>query len=104
MSYRLASRLSRPIVRCNGAARRSLSNDERQIGDYPLVAPVSAQLRDPFKYWDKQDRRNQNEPVRPFRKDFFLVCFSSFFLPERNALFAHRHEEVVGTWIGSCQR
>ncbi|KAI8920743.1 hypothetical protein DFJ77DRAFT_447200 [Powellomyces hirtus] len=31
------------------------------IGDYPHVRPQFAQLRDPFKYWDQQGRRDYGE-------------------------------------------
>ncbi|KND03546.1 uncharacterized protein SPPG_01023 [Spizellomyces punctatus DAOM BR117] len=31
------------------------------IGDYPRIRPQFAQLRDPFKYWDQQGRREYGE-------------------------------------------
>eukprot|EP00035_Acanthoeca_spectabilis_P020481 m.433136 g.433136 ORF g.433136 m.433136 type:complete len:213 (-) comp17536_c0_seq1:1853-2491(-) len=39
--------------------------DERNIDpDYPDLPLVSSQRRDPFKYWDSQDRRNFAEPLQ----------------------------------------
>lgn len=38
-------------------------NDERGIGDYPVLPWVSAQDRSPYEWWDIQDRRNKEDPV-----------------------------------------
>ncbi|KAJ3015951.1 hypothetical protein HKX48_004290 [Thoreauomyces humboldtii] len=44
------------------------------IGDYPHVRPQFAQLRDPFKYWDQQGRRNYGEIM--YDHDNFTEIFS----------------------------
>jgi hypothetical protein len=36
-------------------------NETSPIGDYPRITPQFASLRDPFKYWDQQSRRNFGE-------------------------------------------
>ena len=38
-------------------------NDERGIGDYPVLPWTSAQVRSPYGWWDTQDRRNKEDPV-----------------------------------------
>eukprot|EP00041_Stephanoeca_diplocostata_P003420 m.34461 g.34461 ORF g.34461 m.34461 type:complete len:143 (-) comp14305_c0_seq1:241-669(-) len=40
------------------------AEDTRQIGEYPDLPLESSQRRDPFKYWDSQDRRNFGEPLQ----------------------------------------
>lgn len=59
-----AGGLLRSSARANNTVRRNLNAGDRQIGDYPNLPWESAQKRDPFKYTDKQDRRNYNQTVR----------------------------------------
>ena len=45
------------------AAQYSSKKDERMIGDYPDLPPISAQEKSPFGWWDPQDKRNREETV-----------------------------------------
>ncbi|XP_065911706.1 NADH dehydrogenase [ubiquinone] 1 beta subcomplex subunit 8, mitochondrial-like [Dysidea avara] len=63
-SSHLFTRVARPVtVPRIIAAQYSDKNDERMIGDYPNLPPVSAQEKSPFGWWDPQDRRNSEETI-----------------------------------------
>lgn len=76
--FRAAGLVRSAAGRARASVQRNLNGGDRQIGDYPTNIPFeSNQTRDPFKYWDKQTRRDFGEPVRllvSFR--FLFVCFA----------------------------
>lgn len=54
-----------PAVASVQSSKRFISTveDTRQIGDWPVVETKSAQVKDPFTFWDPQDRRNFGESL-----------------------------------------
>lgn len=44
-------------------AVRKAKEDTRQIGEWPEFERAQAETISPFKYWDKQDRRNHGDTV-----------------------------------------
>ena len=67
-----------------------LSEDVRQIGDYPVVPRVYTQKEEPFGYWDQQERRNFNQPVCR------CLCL---LLARSPTLQLHEEDEALGVWI-----
>ncbi|RKP28105.1 hypothetical protein SYNPS1DRAFT_9458, partial [Syncephalis pseudoplumigaleata] len=49
-------------------------DSDPQIGDYPAVPWVHYEEKDPYKYWDRQGRRNFSEPVH--EQDEILNAFA----------------------------
>ncbi|EGD74727.1 hypothetical protein PTSG_06090 [Salpingoeca rosetta] len=58
------ARSVRAVRSVHTATSRAMSHPDRMIDPtYPEVVDKSAQLKEPFGYWNSQDRRNFNDPL-----------------------------------------